>query len=338
MERALETIELFAHFCRATGIDDVRPVATSAIRDATNRDDVPEGGAQALGPRRRGARARGRGALRLPGGGQLDDARRRRRARPRRRLDAAHPRRGPRGARRPLVAARRGAHDRALPVRRQRQAQAAQGAARARGGGARHRRAGCRTRAATAGAWPGIGGTVRNLAAAAEIAADKPSFGVQGFLLERGALDDLVERFADMSPEERGEVPGIKPERGDLILAGSVVIQSVMEIGGVRRARGDRGRPARGRLLLDAARGPRPAAVRGRAARERAQPRRLLRRRLRPRRARRGARARDVGRARRRPACTPATTASATCCGRRRCSTTSARRSTTTTTTSTRAT
>ena len=39
MERALETIELFAHFCRATGIDDVRPVATSAIRDATNQKD-----------------------------------------------------------------------------------------------------------------------------------------------------------------------------------------------------------------------------------------------------------------------------------------------------------
>ena len=42
MERALETIELFAHFCRATGIDDVRPVATSAIRDATNQEDFLE--------------------------------------------------------------------------------------------------------------------------------------------------------------------------------------------------------------------------------------------------------------------------------------------------------
>ena len=39
MERALETIDLFAHFCRATGIDDVRPVATSAIRDATNQEE-----------------------------------------------------------------------------------------------------------------------------------------------------------------------------------------------------------------------------------------------------------------------------------------------------------
>ena len=38
MERALETIELFAHFCRATGIERVRPLATSAIREASNRE------------------------------------------------------------------------------------------------------------------------------------------------------------------------------------------------------------------------------------------------------------------------------------------------------------
>src|SRR5689334_8812439 len=39
MERALEVLELYAHFCRATGIDEVRPVATSAVREARNRDD-----------------------------------------------------------------------------------------------------------------------------------------------------------------------------------------------------------------------------------------------------------------------------------------------------------
>ena len=53
---------------------------------------VPGRGARALRARDRGpARAR-RGALRLPGGGELDDAVRRRRAGPGRRLDAAHAR------------------------------------------------------------------------------------------------------------------------------------------------------------------------------------------------------------------------------------------------------
>src|SRR3954453_1857143 len=37
MERALETLELYAHFCAATGIEEVAPVATSAIRDAGNQ-------------------------------------------------------------------------------------------------------------------------------------------------------------------------------------------------------------------------------------------------------------------------------------------------------------
>ena len=39
MERALETLELYAHFCRATGVDDVKPLATSAIRDASNQGE-----------------------------------------------------------------------------------------------------------------------------------------------------------------------------------------------------------------------------------------------------------------------------------------------------------
>src|SRR3954447_24260935 len=37
MERALETVGLYPHFCGATGIDAIRPVATSAIRDASNQ-------------------------------------------------------------------------------------------------------------------------------------------------------------------------------------------------------------------------------------------------------------------------------------------------------------
>jgi len=36
MERAWSVVEVFDHFCRATGIDDVIAVATSAIRDARN--------------------------------------------------------------------------------------------------------------------------------------------------------------------------------------------------------------------------------------------------------------------------------------------------------------
>ncbi len=78
----------------------------------------------------------------------------------------------------------------------------------------------------------GIGGTVRNLAAAAQIAAELPSYGIQGFRVSRDALGELIERFADLPPEERGDVPGIKYARADLILAGALVVDTVMEVGG----------------------------------------------------------------------------------------------------------
>jgi exopolyphosphatase / guanosine-5'-triphosphate,3'-diphosphate pyrophosphatase len=78
----------------------------------------------------------------------------------------------------------------------------------------------------------GLGGTVRNLASAAERAAGLPSEEVQGFVIERDALDELTERLAELAPAERSKVPGIKPARADIVLAGALVIQGVMRAGG----------------------------------------------------------------------------------------------------------
>jgi exopolyphosphatase/guanosine-5'-triphosphate,3'-diphosphate pyrophosphatase len=77
----------------------------------------------------------------------------------------------------------------------------------------------------------GLGGTVRTLAVAAERAAGLPSEEVQGFVLERSALDELILRLAELPPAERSSVPGIKPARADIVLAGAVVIQAVMRHG-----------------------------------------------------------------------------------------------------------
>jgi exopolyphosphatase/guanosine-5'-triphosphate,3'-diphosphate pyrophosphatase len=86
-------------------------------------------------------------------------------------------------------------------------------------------------RSASARRVVGIGGTVRNLAVAAERAAGLPSYGVQGMLIERERLDELVERLAALPAAERAAVPGIKPARADLILAGAVVLQAVLRAG-----------------------------------------------------------------------------------------------------------
>jgi exopolyphosphatase/guanosine-5'-triphosphate,3'-diphosphate pyrophosphatase len=86
--------------------------------------------------------------------------------------------------------------------------------------------------AADGGRLVGIGGTVRNLASAAQRVAGLPTFGVQGMLLESEALDELVQRLAALPAAERASVPGIKPARSDLILAGAVVVQGVLQAGG----------------------------------------------------------------------------------------------------------
>jgi exopolyphosphatase / guanosine-5'-triphosphate,3'-diphosphate pyrophosphatase len=78
----------------------------------------------------------------------------------------------------------------------------------------------------------GTGGTVRNLAAAAQRAAGLPSNGVQGMVVAREALEELVARLAALPASERATVPGIKPARADLILAGAVVVQGVLRAGG----------------------------------------------------------------------------------------------------------
>jgi exopolyphosphatase/guanosine-5'-triphosphate,3'-diphosphate pyrophosphatase len=228
MERALETLELYSHFCRATGVDAVRPVATSAIRDASNQQAFLDAArersgleVEVLSTEREAwfgylaavnSTSLTDGAVLDLGGGsmQLTQVRDRR---------AADMRSWPFGAVR--MTERFLTRDVPRP---------------------KHLKA-LRSHVAEAlaavpwlgelGAIAGIGGTVRNLAAAAELQAGLPSFGVQGFRLRRDALDALVERLASLPADERGKVPGIKPARADLILAGALVVQSVMEAGGL---------------------------------------------------------------------------------------------------------
>ncbi len=184
----------------------------------------------------------------------------------------------------------------------------------------------------------GLGGTVRNLAAAVQRAGTLPEFGVQGFLIERAALDELVDRLA--GDDGRRAPPRPRDQAG----------ARRHHPGGRRRRAVGASRPA----ASTGSRRPRPACARvsSSSARSAGRPRPLLDDVRRasvlnlaaqydpnaahtPSRRRSGAR--PVRRAGRRPGSTPGIRSSASCCGRRACCTTSAWSSTTTTTTSTRA-
>jgi len=77
----------------------------------------------------------------------------------------------------------------------------------------------------------GVGGTVRNLAAAVQKRLDTTDLDVQGFLLERDALEELIEELASRPVAKRGSVRGIKPDRADVILGGALVVAAAMDCG-----------------------------------------------------------------------------------------------------------
>jgi exopolyphosphatase/guanosine-5'-triphosphate,3'-diphosphate pyrophosphatase len=229
MNRALSTIDVFAHFCRALGIDDVRPVATSAIRDARNGRAFARRAGDATGLQVRvlstsqealyghlaavNSTTLDDGAVLDLGGGSLQLVR----VRERRPNDLES---WPLGAVRTTEAFLPGGDvvpRKALKALRSHVADELAKAPWLADAGDRI---------------VGIGGTVRNLASAAQHLAGQPHVGVQGFVITRDALAELVDTLAAVPAVERGRVPGIKSGRADLILAGAVVVQTVLEVGG----------------------------------------------------------------------------------------------------------
>jgi exopolyphosphatase / guanosine-5'-triphosphate,3'-diphosphate pyrophosphatase len=232
MERALATLDVFAHFCRASGLGEnaVDAVATSAIRDAENAAGFLERARERLGlpirvlSREQEARygylaavnsttLRDGSVLDLGGGSmQLVHVAERLALESRswqlgtvRMSERFLPPNGP-------------AKRKQLEELREHVAQQLTDAAWLSDD--------------AQGRLVGIGGTVRNLAAAAQRAAGLPSNGVQGMVIEAQALEELVQRLAALPASERASIPGIKPARADLILAGAVVVQGVLLAGG----------------------------------------------------------------------------------------------------------
>ncbi len=75
----------------------------------------------------------------------------------------------------------------------------------------------------------GTGGTLRTLAAMAQRASGYPLSIVHDFGLTRSALEALIEQLAELPVSSRERVPGLKRERADIILGGAVTIATVMD-------------------------------------------------------------------------------------------------------------
>ncbi|MFM7634104.1 MAG: Ppx/GppA phosphatase family protein [Cyanobacteriota bacterium] len=80
----------------------------------------------------------------------------------------------------------------------------------------------------------GTSGTALALAAIAAAEDPKPPLRLQGYRLSRERLDQLVARLLAMTPEQRRALTPINDRRAEIIVAGSLILQTAMAMLGVR--------------------------------------------------------------------------------------------------------
>jgi exopolyphosphatase/guanosine-5'-triphosphate,3'-diphosphate pyrophosphatase len=228
MERAVTTAAVFASYLEASGVEHVDAVATSAIRDARNRDELLDGIRERTGLRVRvisGAEEAWYGYLAIVnsttlshgfgldiGGGSMQVTH----VADRRLLEAESVRLGAVRVSEAFLPDEKASPKQVRALREH--------VARTLSEFEWWRSSGGRLAA--------IGGTVRNLASAVQKRMDLPDVDEQGFVLTRDALEGLTEELAGKPASERGRLRGIKPDRGDVILGGALVVATAMESGG----------------------------------------------------------------------------------------------------------
>jgi exopolyphosphatase / guanosine-5'-triphosphate,3'-diphosphate pyrophosphatase len=229
MDRAIHTAAVFASFLRASGVERVDAVATSAIRDAANRDDLLAAIRERTNLEVRvitGAEEAFYGYLAIVNSTTLDDGFG---------IDV-----GGGSVQLTRVVNRRLAEAESVRLGAVRMSEAFLPGEEASSKQLKALRKHV-VRTLSEFEWwqggeelrlAGLGGTIRNLAAAVQKHIEVPDLDVQGFVLSLDALEGLIEELASRPASKRGSVRGIKPDRGDVILGGAVVVAAAMEHGG----------------------------------------------------------------------------------------------------------
>lgn len=77
----------------------------------------------------------------------------------------------------------------------------------------------------------GIGGTIRTLAEIDQKLSGYPLDRVHGHTFSRARLDEIIDLLRPTTLRQRADFPGLSRDRADLILAGAVILQQIMEHG-----------------------------------------------------------------------------------------------------------
>lgn len=75
----------------------------------------------------------------------------------------------------------------------------------------------------------GMGGTIRNLATIECKRQKYPLDTLHGFVLKRTSVDKSIEQLRQLPLAKREKIPGMRPDRADIILPGTLVVQALME-------------------------------------------------------------------------------------------------------------
>lgn len=229
LERAAHTTRLYAAFCAASEVDTVVAVATSAVRDAANRDAalaaLSADGALAVRVLSAEEEAwygylgavnsttLGDGHVLDLGGGSVQ-------------VSQVVGRSLDRVVSRPLGAVRM--TEAFLPDERAGRAQI-----KALRRHVERSLADVPWLDGAGGRMVGVGGTIRTLASMHQRRTRYPLDELHGYILTRRGIEDLVADMAELPAGERSRLPGLKPDRADITLAGAVVISTILDLVGV---------------------------------------------------------------------------------------------------------
>src|SRR6185436_2791164 len=212
VELALHTAAVYAAFCRATGLDQIEALATSAIRDAANGAELLADIERTTGLHARvisGEEEAHYGWLAIANSTTIEDGFG---------IDI-----GGGSIQVMNIEGRRLAESRSLRLGAVRVSERFLPDEKVTSKQMKALRAHASAKLEELGWWQGggrlvgIGGTIRNLGAAAMKRLDIPDIDVQGFVLTRDALEELIEELAERPASKRSQVKGIKYDRADVI-------------------------------------------------------------------------------------------------------------------------
>lgn len=225
MDRGVETMKLFHSFCRSTGVQRIVPVATSAVREATNQAEFLARVERESGLRLRVLSAEEEAyygylgvanTLNLSdafivdiGGGSTE-------------VTMMRGRGFVRSFSRPVGALRYSERYVQSDPISNRDFRALQSAA-------AEVFAGVEWLNATGGTTlVGIGGTIRTLAEIDQKSRGYSLDRVHGYTFTRDRLEEMIEMLRGMTQRQREDVPGLSRDRADLILAGAMILDQLM--------------------------------------------------------------------------------------------------------------